>query len=187
MAVVPDSLRASRYNWGEESVAYLSQLAETPRSSVSALRRRCKVSPDASFQRKEGRKRRQNVPDSLRASRYNWGEESVAYLSQLGFKDVDFRTYSLNGVVRGTVTPKDGDLCRMVRLHLRWEVLVNSPVSDSRRGWLSFLTLCARPDTTGEKRASPTCPSSGSSIQCVSPASPVQGQSRRQLPTQRGT
>lgn len=25
---------------------------------------------------------------------YNWGEESVAYLSQLGFKDVDFRTYS---------------------------------------------------------------------------------------------
>lgn len=28
------------------------------------------------------------------APRYNWGEESVAYLSQLGFKDVDFRTYS---------------------------------------------------------------------------------------------
>ncbi|GAA5987616.1 hypothetical protein JCM10908_007137 [Rhodotorula pacifica] len=25
---------------------------------------------------------------------YNWGEESVAYLSQLGFKDVDFRTYT---------------------------------------------------------------------------------------------
>jgi hypothetical protein len=60
------------------------------------------------------------VPDSLRASRYNWGEESVAYLSQLGFKDVDFRTYS-------------GPFCLLLRPSLRWKLASGLTLHRRRR------------------------------------------------------